>query len=86
MEKFIRWGTDHVYGVTAVHGESGSVWHVVDCAAPESEQPAIVASYREKWRAEMHAIQGCGCQQNWHLYHGDKCEEVVLLAMTVGGE
>jgi len=61
-------------GVTAVHGESGSWFHVVDITAPESEQPAILASYRDHWRAQNHAIAGCPYQSLWHLYHGDKHE------------
>lgn len=76
MESFISMQDGKTYGVTAVHGESGSLFHVVDIAAPEGEQPAIVASYKEKWRAENHAIAGCGCQQNWHYYHGHKHETV----------
>lgn len=74
MERFQR-QDGSTYGVTSVHGESGSIFYVVDCNAPEPEQPAVVASYWEKWRADNHAIQGCSCIQNWHLYHGRKHEE-----------
>jgi hypothetical protein len=33
--------------VTVQHGESGSVFYVVDADAPESEQPAIIVSSRD---------------------------------------
>jgi hypothetical protein len=33
------------YKVTTWHGEIGTVFYVVDTAAPEEEQPAVVLSY-----------------------------------------
>ncbi len=33
------------YKVSTVHGEMGTVHHVVDSEAPEGEQPAIIASF-----------------------------------------
>ena len=45
-------------GVTVYHGEGHSLFYVLDLTAPESEQPAILATYRERWRAENHAITG----------------------------
>lgn len=34
------------FRIEAVHGEGGTVYHVIDTAAPEPEQPAVVASWR----------------------------------------
>ena len=63
------------YKVIPYHGEAATVFFVVDANAPEPKQPAIVASYRERWRAENHAITGrCGCMQNHHV-HFAACEE-----------
>ena len=55
--------------VVTVHGEAATIFHVVNPAAPEPDQPAIVATYRERWRAENHAITGrCGCVMQHHVY------------------
>lgn len=43
------------WGVTTVHGESYSLFHVVQIDAPEEDQPAIVASYKTFGQAENHA-------------------------------
>ncbi len=75
MERYVSLQDGRTYGVTAVHGESRSIFHVVDCDAPEGEQPAIVASYSKRWQAENHAIAGCACQMQWHYYHGEKHEQ-----------
>jgi len=62
------------YKVIPYHGEAATVFFVVDSNAPESEQPAVVASYRERWRAENHAITGrCGCVMQHHVYF-EACE------------
>ena len=31
-------------GITVVHGEGRSLWHIVDPSAPEAEQPCILAA------------------------------------------
>lgn len=46
MESFISMQDGKTYGVTAVHGESGSLFHVVDIAAPED-----YAMMRSCWSA-----------------------------------
>ncbi len=56
------------FGVTVVHGESRSWFHVVDVDAPEADQPAILASYPLRWQAENHAISGCACPMGAHYY------------------
>lgn len=43
------------YKVTAWHGESGSIFYVVDSQAPEQDQPAILFSYRNRHTAAGHA-------------------------------
>ena len=65
-----------VYGVVPVHGEGASVYHVVDVSAPEAEQPAILAIYRERWQAQNRAIAGCSCPINAHYYGAgiENCE------------
>jgi hypothetical protein len=40
------------FKVTTVHGESGSLFHVVDTAAPQDDQPAIVSTFTIKQEAE----------------------------------
>ena len=40
------------YQVTIVHGESGSVFHVVDTQLPETDQPAILCSYSRREYAD----------------------------------
>ncbi len=39
------------YRVITTHGEGNSVFSVVDSAAPEAEQPAVIASFIEGWLA-----------------------------------
>lgn len=43
---------DPRYRVITWHGESGSVFYVVDTHAPEDEQPAIYASPRTRADAD----------------------------------
>jgi len=31
--------------IVTVHGESATLWHVVDAAAPTDEQPAVVRTF-----------------------------------------
>lgn len=38
------------YKQTVQHGESGTVWYVVDTWAPEGQQPAVVASGTDQQR------------------------------------
>jgi len=53
------------YSVTTYHGESATLYYVVwrNPEDPEDDWN-IVATYAEKWRADRHAITGCGCAQN----------------------
>ena len=39
--------------IVVTHGESGSVFSVVDVDAPEAQQPAILAAYRTRIQAEQ---------------------------------
>jgi len=57
------------YSVTTYHGESATLYYVVwhDPDGPEDDWN-IVATYRERWRAENHALVGCGCAQNSHYF------------------
>ena len=55
MSEYVSRIDGKTYRVVTVHGESRSLFHVVDVNAPETDQPAIVASYYERWRAENHA-------------------------------
>lgn len=41
------------YKVTAWHGETGSIFYVVDTHAPEDEQPAVVREYSTRALAVM---------------------------------
>ena len=41
------------FKVITVHGETATVFHVVDSEAPEGEQPAIVHSYSSAKLASM---------------------------------
>lgn len=65
-----------VYGVVPVHGEGASLYHVVDVAAPDADQPAILATYRERWQAQNRAIAGCSCMTGAHYYGAglERCE------------
>ncbi len=45
------------YAVTVYHGESSTVFYVVDTSAPESEQPAVKASYRTRQEADACALR-----------------------------
>lgn len=57
----------NVYAVSPQYGESAVLWNVVREGASE-EDWEHVASYRERWRAENHAITGCGCRTGAHYY------------------
>lgn len=41
------------YRVTTVHGESDTIWHIVDTEAPEEDQPSIYVSLRAKCWLEI---------------------------------
>ena len=38
--------------IVVVHGESKTLWHIVDAAAPTEEQPAILATRDSRVDAE----------------------------------
>ena len=43
------------YKVIAVHGEGRTLFHVVNAAAPEAEQPTIIRTWQDRQAAEMEA-------------------------------
>lgn len=43
------------YKVISVHGETETLWHVVDTAAPEGEQPAILTTWHSPTLAHLDA-------------------------------
>lgn len=44
--------TANRYQISTVHGESKSLFHVIDSHAADDDQPAIVATYHDKTSAE----------------------------------
>ena len=43
--------------ITVQHGESGSVFYVVDASRPEPEQPAVVASFGTMGAARSYVMR-----------------------------
>jgi hypothetical protein len=64
------------FGVITVHGEGETIYHVVDRAAPEGEQPAIVASYSTLQYTS--GARSCAIYRaevlNGRGYHGENLE------------
>lgn len=51
------------YKTTTVYGEGETIYHVIDTAAPEGEQPAIVSSESTKrGNASAHSIIKYRCE------------------------
>ena len=50
------------YKVTVVHGEVGTVYHVVDSCAPEAEQPLVIGSYSTQAYGSLAHKAACVCR------------------------
>jgi hypothetical protein len=43
-----------ILDVVVWHGEGGTLFYVVDTAAPDDDQPAVLATFWQRWEAEAH--------------------------------